>query len=342
MSSAEDLRQAIDAARAGRNREARDLLLKVVQDDPQNEAAWIWLSGLVDTLEDQIIACENALTINPGNEKVRAYLMQLQKKQEEAFRQNQLREAHELLRQANACAETGDVVGALRLAQQSTQRHYDNEDAWLLIANLTTNVHERVAAFEKAHSVDPSNSKTMLSLQQARQLRDDPLGVAAHYEQIGNFDEALNVYNQQAARTNDTREFDQIYRNILRIEAWKKEKIEFVSPRTSILRLAFGWPLLYFLLVLVQVGLNPIKYPAFHLWLGLPVVAVGSFLLSLSEIRSRHMLWKKIFSEEGDGSRFARLVTAVAGWMFVIYPHLLLLIDSLNRLRNFRIPPEPF
>jgi hypothetical protein len=49
-----------------------------------------------------------------------------------------------------------------------------------------------------------------------------------------------------------------------------------------------------------------------------------------------------LFAETGDGSSFARLVTATAGWMFVIFPHLLLLIDSLNRLLNFRIPPEPF
>jgi hypothetical protein len=27
----------------------------------------VWLSGLVHSLEDRIIACENALTINPEN-----------------------------------------------------------------------------------------------------------------------------------------------------------------------------------------------------------------------------------------------------------------------------------
>ena len=342
MSSTDELRRAVDAARAGRKQEARDLLLKIVDDHPQNEAAWIWLSGLVDSLEDRIIACENALTINPNNEKVRAYLMQLREKQETELRQGQIYDAQELVRQAKNCAEMGNVSSALHLAQQATQRHPDNEDAWLLVADLSSYVGERISALEKAHDINPLNPKTLSSLEKARQFRDDPLSVASHYEQLGQFDKALDLCNQIAAQTKDAREFDKIYKNILRIEALKKEKIQYVSPRSSILRLAFGWPLLYFFLVLVQVGLNPFKHLDLHLWLGLPIVALGSFLLSLSEVRSRHVLWKKLFSENGDGSSFARLVTAAAGWMFVIFPHLLLLIDSLNRLLSLRIPPEPF
>ncbi len=342
MSLSAELQRALEAARAGRRLEARELLLKVVEENPKNEIAWIWLSGLVDSLEDQIIACENALTINPANEKVRAYLLMLQKKQEEALKRRELNEARELLQKAKSCADGGDSVSALRLAQQATQKQADFEDAWLLIADLESHVDQRVAALEKAIAVNPSNTNTRLLLEQARQLRDDPLSLAAHYEQIGKFDEALKVYNEAAARTKDSREFDRIYKHIIRIEELQDEKIQFVAPRSSILRLSFGWPLLYLFLVLVQVGLNPFTHHALLLWLCLPLVFVGSFLLSLSEIRSKHVLWQKLFSEEGDGSSFARLVTATAGWMLVIFPHLLLFIDSISRLRNFRIPPEPF
>jgi hypothetical protein len=100
--------------------------------------------------------------------------------------------------------------------------------------------------------------------------------------------------------------------------------------------------LLYLFLVLVQVGLNPFAHPNFLLWFGLPLVAAGSFLLSISEIRSQHAFWQTMFSEEGEGSNFARLVTAMAGWLLVIFPHLFLMIDSINRLRVFQIPPKPF
>ncbi len=128
----------------------------------------------------------------------------------------------------------------------------------------------------------------------------------------------------------------------IRIEGLRRENIRYVAPQSSITRLTFGWPLLYLFLVLMQVGLNPFVHPAFLLWLGLPLVLIGSFLLSISEVRSKHVFWQTVFSEEGEGSSFARLVTAVAGWLLVIFPHLFLLLDSINRLRVFRIPPEPF
>jgi hypothetical protein len=122
----------------------------------------------------------------------------------------------------------------------------------------------------------------------------------------------------------------------------QEEKIRYVAPASSIARLTFAWPLLYVSLALVQMGLNPFAHPAFYLLLGLPWVIIGSFLLSLAEVRSNHILWKKLFDEHGNGSQFARLVTATVGWFLVIIPHVLIVFDSLNRLQNFKIPPMPF
>ena len=342
MPATDELQRAVNAARAGQRQEARDLLLKIVEAQPQNETAWVWLSGLVDSLDDQIIACENALTINPQNERVRAYLLQLQEKQGAATSGPQISGAQEYVRQAKNCLESGDEQSALRLAEQAVQNDPNLEEAWLLIADLSPQVGQRIAALERAQQITPLNTSAATALQQARQLRDHPLSVAAQYEQMGQLDKALDLYNQIASKTRDSRQFDKIYSNILRIEALQKEKIQYVSPQTSILRLAVSWPLLYFFLILIHAGLNPFKHFDLHLWAGMPVVALGSFLLSLSEVRSKHALWQKVFSEEGDGSSFARLVTAAAGWMFVIFPHLLLLIDALNRLITLRIPPEPF
>ena len=66
------LSQAIQAARSGREMTARNLFQDVVHLDPSNETAWMWLSGLLDPLEDRIMACERVLTINPGNQQIRA------------------------------------------------------------------------------------------------------------------------------------------------------------------------------------------------------------------------------------------------------------------------------
>jgi hypothetical protein len=152
----------------------------------------------------------------------------------------------------------------------------------------------------------------------------------------------LKVYNEVAARTKDLKTFDHIYQQIARLERLKQEKIQYVAPAKSIWRLTFTWPILYFFLVFVQVGLNPFTHQAILLWFGLPWVFAGSFLLSISEVRSRHPIWKKVFGERGEGSRFARILTAAAGWVMVIFPHLILLLDSLHRLRSFVIPPQPF
>ncbi len=71
---AELLRQGIAAVKAGRKEEARRLLMQVVELDEQNEQAWLWLSGVVETVEDRRICLENVLTINPNNAHAQAGL----------------------------------------------------------------------------------------------------------------------------------------------------------------------------------------------------------------------------------------------------------------------------
>lgn len=72
------MRQAIRLARQGDRRQARDLFIALVDEDEGNELAWLWLVDLVDDPADQIIALENALSLNPGNLKARQRLRQLQ------------------------------------------------------------------------------------------------------------------------------------------------------------------------------------------------------------------------------------------------------------------------
>lgn len=279
------LQQGVDAARAGRRLDARAIFLRVVEVEPQNEMAWMWLTGLVDDLEDKIIACENVLMINPDNRKVESYL-------------------DRLLKQRAAVSS--------QLALES-----------------------RVAAKQPKNSIPRQTTRGPAK----------PLNLLSHAEQLedeGKLKEALQAYEYLAAKTRDSHEFDHIYRQIVRLEALQQEKIRFVHPTWSILRMTFTWPLLYASFALIQIGLNPIQNFSFLIWLGLPCVAVGSFMLALSEVRTRHMIWEKLFLERGSGSSFARGVVAVAGWVFIIVPFALMLMDSLARLQTFQIPPEPF
>jgi tetratricopeptide (TPR) repeat protein len=341
MSSAEALEKAIRVARAGRKDEARELFLDIVESDPHNETAWIWLSGLVDSLEDRIIACENALTINPTNEKVRAYLTRLQRQQVSSLQSTARQEAVSLLKEANEFRKRNEKDAALQLARQAIEIYPDLEEAWVFIGRISADLDERIGALQNAARLNPSNAATRAYLKEAQHLKENPLSAATRLEQQGDLEGALKAYEGLAAQAKSSQEFDHIYRQIIRLEELQRENIRYVAPGDSILRLTFSWPLLYLSLALIQVGLNPFAHPSFSLWLGLPIVVLGSFLLSLAEVRSRHAIWQKIFAEHGDGSLFARLVTAAFGWFLILIPHLLLVIDSLNRLRNFTISPMP-
>ncbi len=76
----EQFKQAMAAFKAGRKDEARDLLLDIVDKDERHEKAWLFLSALVDSLDDQQTCLENVLELNPSNEKARQALEKVQQK----------------------------------------------------------------------------------------------------------------------------------------------------------------------------------------------------------------------------------------------------------------------
>ena len=267
------LAQAVELARAGKKDAARDAFLRVVNEDPRNELAWMWLAGLVESLDDKIIACENVLTINPFNEKARNYLKDLKRRK---------------------------------------------------ASDLKVQMPEEKKVNKKEF------------------VRDNPLEEAKYLEQEGNFEQALMIYKVEAAKAENPVVFNDIYKKIIQIEDFQAEKIRYVSPQKTIVRLSFSWPLLYLSLALVQVGLNPVNHLTSYLWFAFPWVVLGSYLIAVAEVRSRHMIWKRLFLEDGDGTSFARTAVGVAGWMMVLIPHLLIVVDSLNRLSAFEIPPRLF
>ena len=62
------LTDGIAAAKAGKRAEARELLLRVVDADENSVRAWLWLSGVVTTLEDREVCLQNVLALDPVNE----------------------------------------------------------------------------------------------------------------------------------------------------------------------------------------------------------------------------------------------------------------------------------
>ncbi len=74
------IREGIAAYKAGRKDEALKLLTKATELDEQNEEAWLWLSAVVDNVENQQICLENVVAINPKNTRALQGLEMIRKK----------------------------------------------------------------------------------------------------------------------------------------------------------------------------------------------------------------------------------------------------------------------
>ncbi len=74
------VREGISAYRAGNKEEARTLLLRAVEIDQYNEQAWLWLSAVVETPEEQRTCLENVMTINPNSERAKQGIDMLDQK----------------------------------------------------------------------------------------------------------------------------------------------------------------------------------------------------------------------------------------------------------------------
>jgi len=72
------LMRGIAAAEIGKKAQARSLLLQVTERDEENVLAWLWLSRVVESVEDQQLCLENVLALDPAHSEARIGLAALQ------------------------------------------------------------------------------------------------------------------------------------------------------------------------------------------------------------------------------------------------------------------------
>jgi len=72
------LREGIAAAKSGQRERAYDLLRQVVENDEENVLAWLWLSGVAESLDEREICLENVLALDATNETARKGLAWVQ------------------------------------------------------------------------------------------------------------------------------------------------------------------------------------------------------------------------------------------------------------------------
>lgn len=71
------LSQAIEFAKSGNKVQARQYLKEVIQADQNNETAWLWMAGVVETTDQQIRCLEQVIRINPNNQNAAMALSRL-------------------------------------------------------------------------------------------------------------------------------------------------------------------------------------------------------------------------------------------------------------------------
>lgn len=74
-------KRGVAAARGGQRRIAAGLLTRSVQLDPNNEGAWLWLSGVIDDPHQIAFCLHSVLKLNPANERARKGLKWLEERQ---------------------------------------------------------------------------------------------------------------------------------------------------------------------------------------------------------------------------------------------------------------------
>jgi tetratricopeptide (TPR) repeat protein len=340
MAGNQQLRRAITAARSGRELLARDLFLEIVAADPQNELAWIWLAGLLDTLDDRIEACQKVLAINPFNLSIRRYLSPLLAEKEKILAEKKLI-ADRRLEEARACLKAKKTDEALYLLRGLTRAEIVNPEAWRALAEFSPQLEEQIHALKNLLRLLPGDVQARKTLEHRQHYQQNPLEFAALYEEQGNFEQAISEYNRAAQLSSSTHQWDEIYWKINRIEKLRREKIVHVSPAISIARLTLGPVLVYLAFMLIQVGIWPFAHPEPLLWMGFVWVLLGSLMIALTTVHSPERL-KQILSQQfgANGLPVARSAL-VLGWFLVLLPYGLLLTVALLRLSkliSFRFP----
>ena len=333
------LRQAVQAARAGKELTARDLFLDVVKLDPNNKLAWLWLIGLLDDLEDRLAACERVLAIDPAEVHARRMLGELLEKRR-ALAEEKNAQVVRTLDEAEGLLKKGEREAAFWMLRNLTHEHVELERGWLLLAEASPDMAGQTNALAQVVNLNPKNDAAAVRLRQLRALQNDPYDLAHFYEERGEVERALETYKSIALHSNQRVDFDRVYNNITRLERLRIEKIKHVSPVLSLVRLAAGPPILYIVAMLVHYGLQP-WYAPFIVWLAFLMVIAGSFFSALSVVRGNYRIWS-LFGEEGtSGSKLTRVAFGFAGFVLIVASFVPLATDALGRLSIF-YPPALF
>ncbi len=161
--TAELVREGIAAAQAGRRTEARSLLTRATQSQPEHIIAWLWLSGVVDDPREREACMERVLALDPNHPAARKGL---------ALARRQVVE-HCLQAGLAALAE-GDDDRARTLLTEVVTREEEHVEAWMALSEVVETPDEREICLENVLTLDPHHAKAALQLAELQQQGPPP------------------------------------------------------------------------------------------------------------------------------------------------------------------------
>ena len=146
------LRAGIAAARAGDKPRTRNLLRRVVDADPANELAWLWLANAADDPRDAVDSLREVLGVNPLNPYATAALPDA------------------LVRAGIHAVKAQDRASAKSYFAEATELAPRNETAWLWRAGLADSPEEAIEQLGYVLQVNPNNDRAKQGLAHYRSL----------------------------------------------------------------------------------------------------------------------------------------------------------------------------
>ncbi len=151
------LKAGIELAKTGSREEARKLLLKVVDSEPANETAWLWLASISEYPEELLGFLQKVLAINPINSRAIEWQ-----------RQTQALLAKTLVQRGITANQEGKKTLAIQFMKQSLDYEPRNTDSWMWLAAFSDSPEEKLQYFQKVLDVDPENETVRLTVKQIK------------------------------------------------------------------------------------------------------------------------------------------------------------------------------
>ncbi|MBE0697553.1 MAG: hypothetical protein IH586_11585 [Anaerolineaceae bacterium] len=327
------LSQAIQILHSGQRAQARQMFIEVVDQDPNNAQAWIYLSHLVEDEEDQLIAIENALALLPGDEEL------LARREAHLLAYPHLRRTGLGASLSDELAQAQQLVGekkypeAISLLRNLVYQYPGSEKAWLALADLEPGLPERTLAVEKVLKLDPHNPDVQRLLKQVQKEQKNPLQRGQYLEEQGEFDRALEVYLYIVTHSRLATQRLEARRRMENIDLRQEaHHIQPVHPNLNLARLAAGPVLLFLILLFMQSGLKITHLPLLALP-GILSVGIGSLLVAVTEMVPAHPKWVAWYGRPGNGDEpEMRQGMRLLGWALMLAPYTIFMIEAGARL----------